>query len=129
MQPTSLVFLIFFVFCLFSYYLMPYPIRRYWLALINLFYVSSFGSLSLIYLFVISLVTYIFGIKLSKSNQKKQASSLLIAIVVLVTGLVIFKYYKLIFPFFHFCLLYTSFITGSLNCLPFVSTVAAVYPL
>lgn len=102
MQPTSLNFAAFLIISLVIYYMIPKRIQNYWLTLINLFYVSSFGLLSVIYLFVVSLVVYILGLRLSKTKRKKQNSELLIAIVVLAAGLVIFKYYKLIFPFFHF---------------------------
>lgn len=102
MQPTSLNFAAFLIISLVIYYMIPKRIQNYWLTLINLFYVSSFGLLSVIYIFVVSLVVYILGLRLSKTKRKKQNSELLIAIVVLAAGLVIFKYYKLIFPFFHF---------------------------
>ena len=98
MQPTSLNFAAFLIISLVIYYIIPKRIQNNWLTLINLFYVSSFGLLGVIYLFVVSLVVYILGLRLSKTKRKKQNSELLIAIVALAAGLVIFKYYKLIFP-------------------------------
>ena len=103
MQPTSLYFAAFLIISLVIYYMIPKRIQNHWLALINLFYVNSFGLLGVIYLFVVSLVVYILGLRLSKTKRKKQKSELLIALVVLAAGLVIFKYYKFIWFYKFWC--------------------------
>lgn len=102
MQPTSLAFLAFFLFSLFLYYVIPHRIQRYVLALINLFYVSTFGVLSLIYLLIASFAVYIFGMRLSKIRRRNSRSDLIFAICLFVAGLAIFKYSRLLFPFLHF---------------------------
>ena len=102
MQPMSLAFLAFFLFSLFLYYVIPHRIQRYVLALINLFYVSTFGVLSLIYLLIAGFAVYIFGMRLSKTRRRNSGSDLSFAICLFVAGLAIFKYSRLLFPILHF---------------------------
>ena len=70
MQPTSLSFIAFFLISLLIYYCMPGRWQRYWLAIVNLVYVSSFGSLSLIYLILLTLFITLFGVIIQRERHK-----------------------------------------------------------
>ena len=102
MQPMSLAFLAFFLFSLFLYYVIPHRIQRYVLALINLFYVSTFGVLSLIYLLIASFAVYIFGMRLSKTRRRNSGSDLSFAICLFVAGLLFLSIPGFYFQFFIF---------------------------
>lgn len=102
MQPTSLSFIAFFLISLLIYYCIPGRWQRYWLAIVNLVYVSSFGSLSLIYLILLTLFITFFGLRIQRERKKRRSSALFTAIFLLTLGLAIFKYTRLFLPFLQF---------------------------
>lgn len=71
MQFTSLFFLIFFPFIVFTYHMIPNKWRNIWLLVINYFFYSCFSFSGAIFLLMVTVITYFAGIAIEKANETK----------------------------------------------------------